>query len=217
MRSDFRRRGIGKLLWEWRVAYVGDRNLGIAAASSRIKPNQKAGFLHLSYEISAYTGVPVRNKLEPITDSQFELVKYEDSLFDDVMDYDSEVHTIEREAFLQQWIDCDITTTLVAKCEDKVIGYGCIQPKEGHGYHIGPIFADRPVVAKVLFNNLALSVPEDVEIGVELAGHHKVCQEIVEQHGFKHMNDSRRMFNRWVVDIPVQKVFFITTCAISLA
>ena len=216
MRSDFRRRGIGKLLWESRVAYVGDRNLSIAAASSRITPNRKAGFLHLSYEISAYGGVAARDKLTPTSDSEFEVLRYTDALFDDVLDYDTTIQTVEREAFLQQWLDTDVTTTFLARCDGHVIGYGCIQPMEGGGYHVGPLFADRPHVGRVLFNKLALAVPEDAELGVEIASSQNLSQSLVAEHSFKHRSDSRRMYNRAVLDIPLDKVFFLTTCTISL-
>ena len=216
MRSDFRRRGIGNLLWEWRVAYVGERNLSIAAAQGRIEPNKRAGFVHMSYVLSNYQGVPDRSKLVPTSDREFQIVAYDDTMFTDLLEYDTGIHCAAREAFLRQWVSQENTTTLVARCDGKITGYGCVQPIEGNGYQIGPIFADREHMASVLFNNLALNVPDGLDIGIGIATAQPLCNDIVAKHGFQHKNDFQRMYTKGIVDIPLEKVYFITTCAISL-
>ncbi len=209
--------GVGRLLWEARLCYIGNRNLSIAAVQARVEFNKKQGFTYLSYQIRVYCGVPDKAKLVPVSHESCHLVEYMMDNYPELSAYDNTIHTKPRETFIKQWVNPDTTRTLLAKNpQGEMIGYGCSQPNFQGSYHIGPIYADDPQVALVLFNNLASKIPEGAEVGVDVLQDSTTFNQLMKTHHFTYVLDLVRMYNKCAIELPLDKVHCISTCGISL-
>ncbi len=199
---------------------ISDRNLAINAVAARIEPNKKRGFTFLSFEMEAYNGVPDRSKITKTTSNAIEIIRNpqeQPQLMEDVIRYDTSVHQFQREEFVKQWCNPETTICLVAKKEGKVVGYGCIQPMMNNtAWHLGPVLADNPESGEILLNNLATNIPEGQLVALDIPLTNDISCQFVKKHAFVCDLKLTRMMNKAPYDIPVEKVFAITTLGVSL-
>ena len=217
VRKDWRRRGVGKLLFDKHLKHIGDRNFGIDAVEDRVEHDKKDGFIHMSFPVSAYMGIPDRANLATLDDEHAgSLVKFNPDLFEQLFVYDTKMHTIPRREFLKCWIKEDITTTYCAVAEGGIEGYGCVQPIEGGSYMIGPVFADTPELAGGLFTKLMLSVPEGKQVAFDIPSENPLSQAIVKRHKMVFELKLYRMYTKEVLKFDLEKVYAFTTMGIAL-
>ena len=193
--------------------------MAINAVAARIEPNKRRGFQYLTFDMKAYSGIPDRSQLTKLYLDQMQIVEQpqkELKNVEDLISYDTSVHLFERKKFIKQWVNPDVTTCVVVKKNEKIVGYGCVQPMKGGGYHLGPVLADEEEIGQVLLNHLAKSIPDGVMLALDIPVTNAVSRKFVDDHGFKCDLELTRMMNKYTFDIPVSKVFAITTLGVSL-
>ena len=193
--------------------------MAINAVATRIEPNKRRGFQCLTFDMKAYSGIPDRSQLMKLSLNEVQIIQQpelESQCMEDLISYDASVHLFERRNFIKQWVNPDVTTCVVAKKNEKIVGYGCVQPMKGGGYHLGPVLADEEEIGKVLLNHLAKSVPDDGNLALDIPVTNAVSCKFVADHGFDCDLKLTRMMNKFTFDIPVSKVFAVTTLGVSL-
>ena len=225
VRADWRKRGVGRALWEERLRYLGGRNIGIDAVESRVEFDQENGFKHLSFVVCAFLGClkPKMLTSHSIADVIFRKLDCgSEADVRNVLEYDTKMHTIKREACFRQWISADVTETLVAYDLSKnVIGYGCVQPIEGGHYMLGPVFAERKDVGRelmVLLSRASGALQDGKQVGLDVPQENVVAMQFAQEHGMKQELKLVRMYSDKIVrGVNVEKIFAFTTMGIALA
>jgi hypothetical protein len=114
-----------------------------------------------------------------------------------------------RSKFIINWINQDQSRTLGFLSGNDLQGYGVIRPCMV-GFKIGPLFAENEQIAQALFKGLTkdivgktvfLDVPEQNLAAVELAV----------KNDMKRIFTTARMYNKTIPNLPIDKIFGITT------
>ena len=220
VRKRDRGKGVGTKLWDARLKYLGGRNLAIDAVEPRVESNKKKGFVHLAHDLALYVGQVDRKKVGSGECDGVEFVKYTEDALSELVAYDATVHQVGRPIFLKQFLKPNISSAWMAKRSGRIIGYGSIQTVLGNGdskmQHVGPVFADEVDVARALFNRLLTLVPEDHAVTMDVPLKCDLGQEVVKTHGLGRELNCTRMYNRGLVQFPMEKVFAHTTPDVSL-
>lgn len=193
--------------------------MAINAVAARIEPNKRRGFTYLTFDMEAYSGVPDQSKLTTLTMDEVEIVQQpqkQPELLDELIAYDTSVHLFERKKFITQWVNPDVTTCVAARKKGKIVGYGCVQPMMGGGHHMGPVLAEESAIGEILLNNLAKSIPENQMLALDIPLTNSTSHKFVKEHGFECDLQLTRMMNKYSFDVPIGKVFAITTLGVSL-
>ena len=222
VRPDWRKRGVGKALWDVRMTYLGQRNFGIDAVEARVKYDSENGFKHVSFAIAAYLGPLDGAKLSTVAslDGGLVLRKLANAPgeVDKLLAYDTKMHVVPRRACMQQWITPATTTTYMVNnsSNDDVMGYGCIQPMEGGHYHVGPVFADTPAIGEHLLGKLFECVPPGKKVGFDIPVANNTARKLAAEHGLVEELKLYRMYTHRVPQFEMEKVFAFTTMGIAL-
>ncbi|MEM7395417.1 MAG: GNAT family N-acetyltransferase, partial [Verrucomicrobiota bacterium] len=171
---DFRGRGLGLTLTRKRLAYCGDRNVGIDGVLENVEIYRRVGYepsyMNHRFQIEASPRDVDRSCVQSV----------EDRHMTDIIAYDRRCFPAPREAFLRAWIRQPEGKALVHAPNGKVQGFA-VRRKCLEGYKIGPLFADDLPVARELFHALQedisgeiliLDVPEYNPAAMELAREH---------------------------------------------
>ena len=196
--------------------HFGDRNVGINGVEDMVKVYLRKGFIQ-SFPIEAYAGQPDEKKLS-FTKGRYSLnvAMYTPGLFEEVLQYDTEIHTIPRREFLKCWLDENITTTYCALESGKIKGYGCVQPTDQGCYVIGPMYADTKDIAHDLFTNLMLSVPHGSDVSVNVAPGNNLPMGTVKVHSMSLQLRMYRMYTKEVIKLDLDRVYAFSTAGIGL-
>jgi hypothetical protein len=135
--------------------------MGVNGVDARLEPNKRIGF--------AVTGkwkvVPLCGEINPAdiklveTESGQDVIPYEESLFQALVDYDTALNTVgSREKFIRLCLEKPMTNCYVARDNGIVIGYGIIQPAI-RGNRIAPLYCDSPNLTRLILKKLLQSVP----------------------------------------------------------
>ncbi len=180
MRSDHRRRGLGRVLWHERLrrlrarlqptAWIGmDGVLDMA-------PFYAAGGFHYLYRDVRYEGVAPSTPAAETRPSALRLVPVSDVPFDRLSSFDESIFGVSRGDFLRRWTAAKGIKTCAAlrgseHGDAALVGYAVLRPCQV-GYKLGPVFADDAVVARALVHELIAQCPgEQIQIDVpELNG-----------------------------------------------
>ncbi|XP_033758592.1 uncharacterized protein LOC117340916 isoform X2 [Pecten maximus] len=91
--------------------------------------------------------------LKPCTDEDFRILPVTDVDRADLLSYDSKIHQIPREEYIQNWIHHEKSRTCIAVRNSKVCGYGVLRSQDSFN-QIAPLYADDKHVAKAIFRYL---------------------------------------------------------------
>lgn len=201
-RPDLRGRGIGWRLWQAGMARHGDRVIGLDGVVDQQDNYRKSGFV-LAHRNIRHSGIP---RLEAPDDPR--LVRIGPELAEAVVAYDRPFFPAPREGFLRCWLGG--TRTGWALVEDgRVTGYGVIRPS-CDGAKIGPLFADDPGRADLLFRRLAASMP-GVAVALDTPEPNAEAVALAVRHGLAPSFETARMYRGPAPTLPLPRLFGITT------
>lgn len=207
VREDLRGRGMGYPLWKAAIASLEGRTVGLDAVVAQQGNYARSGFA-IAFNATRYSGKP---QVTAPDDPCVQTIGLE--LIDQVMGYDSAFFPENRKEFLWHWL-IEHSPYSVAYVEEGVVkGFGAIRLAES-GYKIGPLCADNEQIANTVFCSLAawadgatviLDVPEPNEAGTLLA----------ERYGLSPLFETARMYKGPAPDLPLAKIFGMTTLEIG--
>lgn len=207
VRPDYRGRGIGHALWYQR------RDLLL----SRLKPGAAIGMDGVVAMQSFYakggfkmvfTGERYRKTgEESAKDKDVFPVLPED--FDELLNYDTTCFGFPRQQFLKPWLNLPGSFSYCFKKHGVIKGYVSMR-KVIKGYKICPLFADTPEIAETLYRACLSSAPgEDIFLDIPVIN--RDAMMMAEKYGNEYVFECGRMYHGNQPDLPVNKIFGITT------
>jgi GNAT superfamily N-acetyltransferase len=205
VKPEYRGQGYGWQIWQRALDYLQGCNIGLDGVLAQQANYQKSGF-HLAYRNIRYQGVT-----GGLSSPSPHLVPLEDAMaWEDVLAYDDQCFPAPREEFLRTWCH-QSGHQAIAYQEDGILrGYGVLRPCRV-GYKIGPLFADTPEVAEIIFlalkaiptaeNTIYLDVPEPNQAAITLAT----------KYSLQVVFETARMYTGQAPSIALDKIYGVTS------
>ena len=180
-----RKTSVGRCLKVATKSSIAGKTVVTHTVESGLRTCQKSGFF--SNFAIAFCGVVVRKerlRFDMCPDVKCD--RYNTSDLTELVKYDVKYHLVERPVFLDQYLCPAVTTTFIARRDDVIIGYGCVQPVvEENTFHLGPLFADDDDVAELLFNHIFNTIPNEGAILFSFPKQNKKVEDVLLQHAVK--------------------------------
>jgi hypothetical protein len=126
-----------------------------------------------------------------------------------ISEYDKKHFLFERDMFIVKWITQENAVGRAYTTNEEVKGYGVIR-KCGIGYKIGPLFADTPEIAEVLFNSL-IATTNDEPVYLDIPEVNPEALALVERYNMKKVFETARMYTKGDPGLPIRNIYGITT------
>jgi hypothetical protein len=207
VRRQFRGGRVGVELARTGCDYLGSRTVGLDGVTAKQSNYAKHGFRFVNQTIR-YEGVGSGAR-SPIKDSPMRFVELTALSPSEFATYDAEMFPARRPEFLHAWIRQPGTKSLGLMRNDRLAAYGVLRPCRT-GHKIGPLVADDPYLAEVLFQELAairkgeliyLDVPEPNGAGIALAL----------KHGMRPVFETSRMYAGPLPATDLSRLFGVTS------
>lgn len=204
---QFRGRGFGWTIWQAAMHRLEGRNIGLDGVVAQ-QDNYRRSGSHLAHRNIRFAGkagrvsatLPVSVSIEAIQSQAFACIaRYDHRFFAD-----------DRSAFLRSWIAQPRAVGLVVKQAGTIVGYGLLRPCR-NGYKFGPLFADAPAFAEVLFERLGEAVPVGSDVYLDVPAINPEAVSLAERHGLTPVFETARMYTRGEPDISIARTYGITT------
>lgn len=202
---EFRGQGYGFEITKKRLAYVGDRNLGLDGVVNMCDKYENIGFVKAHLNVR-YEGVLDK----PYIHTNKHIHHISNTIFHDIALYDQKYFPAPREIFLQHWLFPKEGKALVYQTANQDIqGYGVIR-KCFKGYKIGPLFAENHEIAEELFLQL-ISETHGEPFYLDIPEPNKYARALVNKYHMKSCFETIRMYTKGAPKINLNNVFGITT------
>lgn len=203
-RPDFRGRGHGMAIWNAGLARLRGRTIGLDGVVAQQANYMKAGF-KLAHRNIRYGG-PAFIADATLRDDLVDLSAA--GVAEAIVDYDRHFFPSNRERFLRAWIAPPHRTRAYLD-GGEIRGYGTIRAcREGH--KIGPLFADDPSIGEALLSDLVAPWPGE-PVFLDVPEPNAAAIELAERRGMKPMFETARMYRGPTPDLPLDRIFGITT------
>lgn len=205
VKPDWRGQGYGFEITQQRLAYVGDRNIGLDGVIDMCDKYARIGFVTAHLNIR-YRGKPIPHGIK--TNRHIHLIN--DNLFNDILLYDQQYFPAPRPLFLNEWLFPKEGQALVyLSATQTILGYGVIR-KCFKDYKIGPLFAENPEIAEELFLQL-INATSGQPFYLDIPEPNKHALALVEKYGMQPCFKTNRMYSQGAPKIDLNHVFGITT------
>lgn len=205
VQPEFRHYGYGFDITKARLAYVGDRNIGLDGVIDMCDKYARLGFVTAHLNIR-YEGKPIPHMIK----TNCHIHHITAAMFQDISRYDQQYFPAPRQLFLSHWLYPKEGQALVYQLPDQtILGYGVIR-KCFKGYKIGPLFAHNHEIAEELFLQLiAITQNEPFYLDIPEPNQHALA--LVEKYGMQPSFKTNRMYTQGAPNIDLDHVFGITT------
>ncbi len=210
VKQEFRGRGFGLRLWKRAMEYLEGRSIGLDGVIEQQKNYARSGF-KLAHR-------NIRFELPVIPDSVAEMhypevLPISDDLLQRVLEYDVDFFPAKREQFLKRWIKQPGGTSLCWLDNNQVRGYSVMR-RCRKGYKVGPLYADDHFIAEQLFRTLIASAGEG-PVYLDVPETNREAVNLALTYEMKHCFETVRMYTRKEWNLPVERIFGITSFEIG--
>lgn len=210
VKDEYRKLGIGKQMFRDVMKVMGDRNVGGTSLSNRITFYAQFGWTIKSYTFHYNQGPVNPEFIADVPEGDFEVVSARDIKFDDVIAYDSEIHTVPRPVYISNWAEHQLANTYVALKSGRVVGYGVVRPSDV-GYKMYPLYADDPKIAKALFCRLASHIPAGHDLIFTQPIDNDQANAMVAGNKLTSYLSMARLYNKWNIPVDIKRVYSVST------
>lgn len=203
VKPKYRGKGFGKQIWNAGMAYLAGRNVGLDGVVTQQDNYQKSGF-KLAYRNIRFEGV---GGGEVSGSGLLDLV---DVPLAKIIEYDQPFFPDDRTEFIQCWAKLPQSHGLAAMNLDQITGYGVIR-KCRSGYKVGPLFADDPATADALFRGLKAKVSSGDPVYLDTPANNEEAVALAERHGMTLSFETARMYTGAFPDLPIKRLFGVTS------
>ncbi len=207
VKPEYRGKGYGIQIWNAGLKYLEGRNIGLDGVVAQQDNYKKSGF-KLAYRNIRYEGVGGC----PPPDS--EIVQLSTLPFETIDSYDRSFSPESRSEFIKAWIKQPECHSLGIMQNGKLSGYGVIRGCR-IGYKIGPLFADNPEMAESLFLALKSKVKSTEPVFLDTPEVNQSAVALTERHNMKVSFETARMYSGEMPDIPINRLFGVTSFEIG--
>ena len=207
VREGYRELGIGRQLFKKVMEVMEDRNVGGTSLSNRISFYAQFGWTIPSYTLH-YNQGPINPQFTqtPAKVDGLEIVPIADVNFQDVLNYDTELHTVARPKYLRNWALFEKARSFAAVKKGKVCGYSVLRPADV-GFKMYPLFADDKHIAHALFCKMASFVPEGQDVIFTQPIENEDATKFVTGNNLTNYLSMTRLYNKWNIDEDTRRVF----------
>ncbi len=200
---EHRGEGYGLALTKARLAYCGDRNIGIDGVLENVDIYERIGYQKY-YQNARYQFTADAAPARPASIQSIDQVD-----FDALTAYDRQCFPAARETFLTTWIHQPDALSLAWIEQGQLKGY-TVRRRCHEGHKIGPLFADNPAIAEHLLlacqagvqgETLIIDIPETNDAALKLAQTYHMELSFA----------TARMYQKGLPALAYDKIFGITT------
>ena len=205
VKPEFRGKGYGIQLWNIAIDRLKKVDcIGLDGVVDQQKNYAKAGFK------LAYQNIRFECKASGEKSNSRKLVTLSKVPFKSILKYDRKFFPADRNEFLKCWIRQPGSFAFGWVENDRLKGYGVIRQCRA-GYKIGPLFADNSGIAKEIFLKLTSSLEKDTVFYLDVPEVNHDGLNLAEEFKMKKIFETARMYSGKAPDLPVNKIFGITT------
>ena len=203
VKAEYRHLGYGMQMTQHRLAYVGDRNIGLDGVVDMCEKYKNIGFkiAHQNIRHSGHCRDHIR--IHP------NIVTIDETLEPTIIEYDRVYFPASRLRFLDHWLYPKQGAALAYVEENCVKGYGVIRQCFS-GFKIGPLFAEDPIVAESLFQALVNHANHEA-FYLDIPEPNLFAQRLVERFNMEPCFNTLRMYTKKTPNINLNHVYGITT------
>lgn len=207
VKPEYRSKGIGKKLWYLRRDTLLQRlNKGASIGMDGVvemQPFYNRGGFEIAFRDLRYEGIgkeyPINHNISPI-------VKID---FDSVLEYDKMCFGFYRPQFMINWMQMPGVKKFKYVEDNEIKGFVVLR-KANKGYKICPLFAHTPEIAEELFKACSTSAKDDF-FYLDIPILNEAARDLVMRHKMKYVFECARMYYGTPPNVPVDKIFGITT------
>ena len=211
--EEYRGRGFGLQLWKKALDHLKDLPcVGLEAAPERIVDYSKWGFT-VSSKTTRWQWLGDGKLLEVSISkddlNQFSFVEGSSIPSNAVEKFDEKRETTPRPHFLSDWLKHPAGKVIAVIDREGVChGFGRIRPcllRDGKGWRIGPLMADKPKLIKILLKKLIDSHPGLIII--DSPGLNQYASKLFKDLGFKSESETFRMYRGYQPPVSMNDVY----------
>ncbi len=198
---EFRRQGLGTTIWNAAMRRLEGRTIGLDGVVEEQDNYARSGFRpvhqNMRYCGLSYVNTPMDQRISIIGKG----------IMPSIIRYDRNYFPAERSAFLKRWMEPlnPVRRGVYLVEEGRVRGYGVIRAARD-GYRIGPLVAETPEGADLLFRALAGNIKGQViNIDLPLPNEHAV--ELAERYELSPVFATVRMYKGQDPNLPLEKIY----------
>lgn len=204
VKPEYRGKGYGIQLWNAGLDYLAGRNIGLDGVVAQQDNYRKSGF-GLAHRNIRYQGVgggpaPEHSAIVELATLPFATVDA----------YDRHFFPANRSRFIDAWIHQPDCHALSVQEDGELKGYGVMRPCRA-GYKIGPLFADTPELADVLFQALRSRARLSDTVYLDTPEVNRAAMDLAERHHMDVVFETVRMYTSERPDIALDRTFGVTS------
>lgn len=227
--------GVGRELWSKTLGHLESTlNVGLYGVPEMAEKYKKVGFtLEDSASMLVFESEPDSwdisslDCLRQVNDARLALLDGSSSdlsLFETLVEYDSQIHGYSRRNLLCQYLlgqDTPLTVTVLdaTKEPSKMLGYGIIREDNNSGGIIGPIYADNDTICEFILAQLISKFELDSGkiFSVMPLNSNTSAIEILRKIGFVQREECSRLFTKYVPKAGLSnKIYYVHSPNFSL-
>ncbi len=208
VRPEYRGLGYGLRIWNAGMRHLSGRLVGLDGVVERQDDYRKSGFAP-AFRSIRYAGIGGAEM-----PSGAGIVHVGPRHYEAAADYARPFFPVERRRFTKAWLGQPEGVALGVVEEGGIAGYGVMR-RCRRGYKIGPLFADTPELAEVLFLALKSRGEPSQPIYLDAPEGNLEAVALAERHGMTREFETARMYTGPAPDISIERTWGITSFEIG--
>lgn len=207
VKPAYRSNGIGRALWYQRRNMLLSRlkegaTIGMDGVVE-MQPFYKQGGFNIAFRDERY-----ERKGEA-----FEINEHISSIGNEdisaILDYDKECFRYERPQFMKPWLEMEGSKTFKYKLDGQLKGFAVVR-KLQKGYKVCPLFAENAAIAEELYK-ACLNVAIGSTLIMDIPVTNTEAVDLMKKYNANYIFECARMYHGTPPDLPINKIFGITT------
>ncbi|MEX0694596.1 MAG: GNAT family N-acetyltransferase [Rhodospirillales bacterium] len=204
VKPEFRGKGYGLQTWNAALHALEGRNIGLDGVVDQQENYRKSGF-DLAYRNIRFKGAGGGDFEAPP-----EIITLSDVGFETIEAYDRQFFPGPRTAFLRTWINQPGSAFRGFWRAGKLSGYGVLRQCRS-GYKIGPLFADSPEQADMLFQSLKATTPAGEPVYLDVPETNTAAVALARRHQMQVVFETARMYTGSAPEISLHSLYGVTS------
>ena len=208
--SDYRNQGYGIQLTQARLDYLGERCIGLDGVVDMQNRYERNGFraVHNNIRFEGVADSELRPHTAPA--AAVTIAEASEQPTQALADYDERHFPARREAFIAHWVKQPNAVSKVALNNAGEIN-GVITARPcGHGYKIGPLFADNGDIARQLLVQTLQLIPGETYY-LDAPETNTDAMRLVDEFQMHKVFETARMYRNGKPQLPLDAIYGITT------
>ncbi len=204
VKPEYRGKGYGTQILNAGLKCLQGRNIGLDGVIAQQDNYKQYGF-RLAYRNIRYEGYGGGNLPE-----HSGMVRLSTLPLETIVSYDRPFFPANRTQFIKSWINQPGCNALGIVQNGQLVGYGVMR-KCRSGYKIGPLFADTPELAEVLFLALKSDIKPEEPFYLDIPEVNQEAIALVDRYNMKVVFKTARMYTRENPEIPLNRFYGVTS------